>query len=128
MAIPIAIAASGSSSGLATALRHAGFAPEDPTDLREWLGAAAAPVVLIPLLSPADFERLRSIRAAYPGVVAVAELAFLNSDSFREAIRAGASGVVSGGARPDEIAGIIHAAMNQQVLVPLSLLGALLTS
>jgi DNA-binding NarL/FixJ family response regulator len=128
MAIPIAIAASGSRSALARALRHAGFVPEDPTDLREWLDTAGARAVLIPLRSPADFERLRSIRAVYPGVVAVAELAFVSSDSFREAIRAGAGGVVYGGARPEEVASIIHAAMNQQILVPLSLLGALLSS
>jgi DNA-binding NarL/FixJ family response regulator len=128
MATPIAFAGPGGRPALATALKEAGFALEDPTDLKGWLGESGPRALVVPLRSPADVDRLTGIRAAYPDVVAVAELAFPTAHTFREAIRAGALGVVPAGASPDDVADILQAAMIEQVLVPLALLGAFLRS
>ena len=128
MATPIAFAAPGGRPALARALKEAGFAPEDPADLKRWLGESGPRALLIPLRSAADFDRLTAISAAYPGTVAVAEIAIPTAHNFREAIRAGARGVVPADASPDDVADIVQAAMIEQVLVPLTLLGALLRS
>src|SRR3712207_1675473 len=55
-------------SGLCEVLAEAGFAPEAPEDLHEWLRHPAQRTVILSLSLPEDSEHVQALRAARPDV------------------------------------------------------------
>lgn len=108
--------------GLLVILSEAGFAPEELEDLDTWLVAGGRRVVLAPLT---EVERLADLCAGNPDVAVVALLEDGSFDSYRTALRRGASGAVPWDATPARVVQVVRAAFDGQSLFPTPIARAL---
>ncbi|MCA1570116.1 MAG: DNA-binding response regulator [Acidimicrobiales bacterium] len=104
--------------GLAVVLEEAGFRPEAPADLSEWLRSAYGPLILVTIrveenwaLIPAD-----ALRAEVP---IVALLPSPTPVAYSAALRYGAMGAAPWDAAPEHIVRVLHSASEGLAVLPL---------
>jgi DNA-binding NarL/FixJ family response regulator len=103
---------------LSMPLTSAGFHPIEPPDVQAWIGSGEPGAVIVALLDEVSADWLKSFRDYAPTRPAVALLAEVTVDSYRWALRSGASTAVSRNAAPEEIVESLAAACAQRCIMP----------
>jgi DNA-binding NarL/FixJ family response regulator len=111
--------------GVAATLSDAGFEPETPRELLEWVHEAKRHVVLLTLCSPADWTLLADLHGARPDVVVVAVLDEATVAGYVRALTTGAAGAVPRDAAPGVLLEAFEAAVSGRCLIPIEVLHAL---
>lgn len=104
--------------GLAVALEEAGFSPEEPADLREWVTSASAPLILVTIRDEQSWDVVpRDVVA--PGVPIVALLPSPTPEAYSAALRQGATGAAPWDASPEYIVHVLDDAIDGLAVLPL---------
>lgn len=122
-AIPVAVAdpLPAYRQGLAVALAGAGFVPEDPDDLQEWVGRPGPRGLIMTVQLPEDHERVRDL--SQEGSVTLIALAQdLCLQRLRETILAGCAAIIDRGSPPAVVVQAVTAALSAYSMVPLGLI------
>ena len=104
--------------GLAVVLEEAGFLPEEPVELREWVRSVVEPLILVTVRGDPDWEAVGpdSVGAEVP---VVALLPSPTPAACAAAIDHGATGVAPWDAAPEQIVRVLHAAAEGLAVLPL---------
>lgn len=116
--------------GLSAALRDAGFAVDEPKDLRAWAEKANGPRALIAGGGTEDepldpIAECSDLLAELPQLIAVALLSEPTPSAYAIALRSGASGAISRDASLAEIIEAVRAAFAGRVVLPAAIASAL---
>lgn len=104
--------------GLAVALEEAGFLPEEPTDLVEWVSSVVGPLFLVTIRAEHDWDAI-SPDALGVQVPVVALLPSPTAAAYASALDHGANGVAPWDAAPEHIVAILQAAAEGLAVLPL---------
>jgi DNA-binding NarL/FixJ family response regulator len=111
--------------GLEAVLEDAGFLPEQPSDLEAWVALKERRAVLLTVDRLEDCDVLARLRGTRRDLVVVALLRDPTLRMYLEALRKGASGTVAWDAPPEKIRKVLEAALDDECLLPLPLVQAL---
>lgn len=111
--------------GLREILRDAGFESETPDDLIAWVRDQQTKVVVLSVLSEADWQMLDTLHRETADLVSVALLEQMSVAASVRALRAGAVCVVSRDASQSVLRERFRAAVRGESLVPVEVLRAL---
>ncbi len=112
--------------GLAIALEEAGFAPEEPADLGDWVECAPAPLILLTIRDEANWEVVpRDVVAS--GVPIVVLLPSPTPQAYSAVLRHGAAGAAPWDASPEYIVHVLHNATEGLAVLPLEVARSLAT-
>lgn len=104
--------------GLAAALSLAGFEPFEPPDVEGWARSDDSGAVVIALLTDIDAKRLKSLRECAPLTPELALLSEMTVESYRWAMRCGATAAVGRDAPPEDIVETLAAACAGRAIMP----------
>jgi DNA-binding NarL/FixJ family response regulator len=111
--------------GLTAALSVAGFEPFEPADVEEWARSGDDGAVIVTLLDDVDAKRLKGLHSCAPSTPQVALLSEVTVDTYRWAMRCGATAAVGRDAYPEDIIECLSAACAGRAIMPTSLALAL---
>jgi DNA-binding NarL/FixJ family response regulator len=111
--------------GVITALGSAGFHPDEPENLLEWMAEEQKLVVLITLESSRDWTLLRQLRSRWPDSILIALLGQATAETYAKAMEGGASAAVERNARPEMVLQVLNAAVGGKSLLPVEAVRAL---
>lgn len=101
--------------GLAMALKEAGFMPEEPANLREWVRSARSPLILLTIRGEADWD----IVPDNAGVPIVALLPSATPADYSAVLRRGATGAAPWDAAPEDIVRVLEGATEGLAVLPI---------
>lgn len=104
--------------GLAVALEEAGFSPQEPAQLRDWVRSVVGPLIVVTVRGDADWEAVcPEVLGSQVPVVAL--LPSPTPEAYAAALDRGATGVAPWEAAPEEIVRVLHAAADGLAALPL---------
>lgn len=112
--------------GLAVALEEAGFQPEEPADLFEWVASALRPLILVTIRDEPDWEAV-PLDANGVCVPVVALLPSPTPAAYAAVLRHGATGAAPWDAAPEHIVRVLDAAAEGLAVLPLDVARSLAT-
>lgn len=104
--------------GLEAALAAAQLNVANPTNTRAWARTMREAAVVVTLRSAQDEELLHDLHVDRPERPLVAILTAVHSVSFRQALVMGAHAAVAWNCSPEEIVGVVRAALRGRALLP----------
>lgn len=111
--------------GLLVTLSEAGFDPEAPTDLLDWVRQEPRTVVLLTLETAADWSLLAQLRQERTDVVVIAVLSDASLTAYVRAVAAGAVTVLPRDAAVDLVKHIFDEALRGFSVLPVDVVQAL---
>jgi DNA-binding NarL/FixJ family response regulator len=114
--------------GLMAVLGDAGFEPQNPEELLSWIREEQRPVVLLSLLSSADWRLLARLREARADTMVIAVLADAKTSSHIEAILGGAIAAITRDALPATVCKVFDAVIAGTSILPVEVVRGLTTS
>ncbi len=111
--------------GVATSLRDLGLSADLPDDVWAWTARGDAPVVLLSLCAPADWQLLADLHAQRPQVSLVALIDEPDTSSYLRALGSGALCALPRASTAEALSQALGALMNGHVLLPTSVVRAL---
>jgi len=106
-------------------LQDAGLESEAPDDLLAWIADEQCRVVLLTLLSAADWALLAELHATREDLLVVAAIPDAGTSTYVRALTAGAVGVVPRDAHPTVVRESVRATIQGNVILPIDVLRAL---
>jgi DNA-binding NarL/FixJ family response regulator len=113
--------------GLLVTLSEAGFDPETPTDLLDWVRQEPRTVVLLTLETADDWSLLAQLRQQQADVIVVAVLSDANLTTYVRAVAAGAVTALPRDAAVDLVKHIFDEALRGFSVLPVEVVRALAT-
>lgn len=103
--------------GLAMALEEAGFAPEEPTDLRDWAESATRPLILVTIREEEDWDVIPG-DVVSSGVPIVGLLPSPTPQAYSAVLRHGATAAAPWDAPPEYIVHVVDNANQGLAVLP----------
>ncbi|MFE9690558.1 DNA-binding response regulator [Micromonospora sp. NPDC005806] len=111
--------------GVAEAMRGAGYDVESPDDLLSWTNEVGPHMVILTLLSPADWTLLATLRESRSQVALIAVIEHGDVLTSVRALVSGAVGVMAREADPETVCSVVSAVAAGRSLLPAEVVRAL---